>query len=222
VGAYESVSGQYGAITNWGNFNAAKKKFREAGSEWPSGTDTSWYSAAINEGANGYRLPGFHQWRWAAMSAGKLINGVNMNDKSKPFAGSSRHNNVDDYAWYFENRYLPGIGSPYSVFQVGLKKPNDLGLLRHEREPGEWCFDRSDGGEIRSLRPGPMSDTDYNMVALADGGFVETSPPGRLIMGGWVEDRIGLLGLANFNKSEFDEPQANIGLRVMRYVENNE
>jgi len=52
--------------------------------------------------------------------------------------------NIDEVAWYAEN-------SNYLIQDVGLKKPNQLGLFDCSGNIWEWCYDTEEMENIKSL-----------------------------------------------------------------------
>ncbi|MBP5402636.1 MAG: SUMF1/EgtB/PvdO family nonheme iron enzyme [Treponema sp.] len=73
---------------------------------------------------NGYRLPTRAEWMYAAFGGSK--------SKGKHiYSGSDR---LDEVAWNEEN-------SDEMTHQVGLKKPNELGLYDMTGNVAEWCWD---------------------------------------------------------------------------------
>jgi formylglycine-generating enzyme required for sulfatase activity len=222
----------------WATFNSAGKKYGDPSSEWPSGN--CWIICSngqpvttgnrtrvpaiitVDWNANGYRLPTMQQWRWAAMGAdmreARLVNGVNISDWLKPFAGSTGTNTIEDYAWFFEN------SGGYSVFPVASKLPNELGLYDMTGNVREWCWDpHTNPVANRSLEGGPKGDFGYNDSGSSNTGISSNNPPlmdggwERLIMGVCATDRITVIGIGAWDSANSTVPDTQNGLRVMRW-----
>jgi len=73
---------------------------------------------------NGYRLPTRAEWIYAASGGTKSKNKNN-------YSGSA---NLDEIAWHENN-------ADEMTHQVGLKKPNELGLYDMNGNVAEWCWD---------------------------------------------------------------------------------
>ena len=86
----------------------------------------------------GFRLPTEVEWEWFASGGQKAIEQGTFN---YIYSGS---NNIDEVAWYIEN-------SNYFIQDVGLKKPNQLGLFDCSGNIWEWCYDTEDMENIKSL-----------------------------------------------------------------------
>jgi formylglycine-generating enzyme required for sulfatase activity len=202
----------HAAITDaagWQAFNNPPRKFRADDSDWPK--DNSWYTlVTIDETADGFRLPSLNQWRWAAMGAdmnpAKLVNGVNVVDRAKPFSGYNGNNTITDYAWFNDTRIS-------TWFPVARKKPNELGLYDMSGSLLEWCWDPHNASKDH-ISTGPMGDSDYNTY---------TDGVNRILMGGWAEDRIYRMSLSWWNYRDHDHfvigglGTIDQGLRIIRY-----
>ncbi len=69
------------------------------------------------------RLPTDAEWQFAA-KGGKLSNGY-------IYSGS---NNINEVAWYYDN-------SNKNTYEIGKKKPNELGIFDMTGNVSEWCLD---------------------------------------------------------------------------------
>ena len=81
----------------------------------------------------GFRLPTEVEWEWFARG-GQIA--IEEGTFDYTYSGS---NNIDEVAWHIENS-----GETYNV---GLKKPNQLGLYDCAGNVWEWCYDTTENIE---------------------------------------------------------------------------
>ena len=79
----------------------------------------------------GFRLPTEVEWEWFARG-GQVA--IEQGTFDYTYSGSD---NIDEVAWYAKN-------SGYHMQDVGLKKPNQLGLYDCSGNVWEWCYDTTE------------------------------------------------------------------------------
>ena len=78
-----------------------------------------------------FRLPTEAEWEFAARGGTKSLN--------YKYSGS---NDINTVAWYMDNAFEKGEGSPdYGTHVVKTKKPNELGIYDMSGNVNEWCSD---------------------------------------------------------------------------------
>ncbi len=85
----------------------------------------------------GFRLPTEVEWEWFARGG---QNAIEQGTFDYTYSGS---NNINEVAWYYDN----SGGNNGSTKDVGLKKPNQLGLYDCSGNVWEWCYDTTENIE---------------------------------------------------------------------------
>ena len=85
----------------------------------------------------GFRLPTEVEWEWFARGG---QNAIEQGTFDYTYSGS---NNINEVAWYYDN----SGGNNGSTKDVGLKKPNQLGLYGCSGNVWEWCYDTTENIE---------------------------------------------------------------------------
>ena len=132
------------------------------------GEETVYPDVANFKNTEGFRLPTEVEWEWFARG-GQIA--IEQGTFDYTYSGS---NNIDKVAWHIENS-----GETYNV---GLKKPNQLGLYDCAGNVWEWCYDTTENIEegknyiykafdssniYRRLKGGSWDDIDNDCAVLS-------------------------------------------------------
>lgn len=97
----------------------------------------------------GFRLPTELEWEWFARG-GEIA----MQDGTFDFIYSGS-NDIYEVSWY-------GINSGRKTHDVGIKKPNQLGIYDCSGNVYEWCYDTINSGYISEKTPYIYDETESN------------------------------------------------------------
>ena len=98
------------------------------------GVETVYPDVANFKNTEGFRLPTEVEWEWFARG-GQVA--IEQGTFDYTYSGS---NNINEVAWYIGN-------SGRKTQDVGLKKPNQLGLYDCNGNVWEWCYDTTENIE---------------------------------------------------------------------------
>jgi len=137
----------------------------------------------------GFRLPTEVEWEWFARGGQIAIEQGTFN---YTYSGS---NNIDEVAWYVENS-----GETYNV---GLKKPNQLGLYDCTGNVWEWCYDTTENIE---------EGKNYIYKAF------DASNKSRRLKGGSWNDISKFCAVLNREINQATDAHYVLGFRIVRTV----
>ncbi|MBN2280292.1 MAG: formylglycine-generating enzyme family protein [Candidatus Marinimicrobia bacterium] len=106
-----------------------------------------------NWNASGYRLPTEKEWEFAARSRGR---------KDRPYSGTDRAFNLDEYAWYNRSSY-------YQIQTAGMKLPNELGIYDMTGNVREWCWNSYADYPLGKNRQSVISNAEKYRVVRGGG-----------------------------------------------------
>ena len=101
------------------------------------GGETVYPDVANFKNTEGFRLPTEVEWEWFARGG---QNAIEQGTFDNTYSGS---NSINEVAWYYEN----SGGNKGTTQDVGLKKPNQLGLYDCTGNVWEWCYDTTENIE---------------------------------------------------------------------------
>ena len=153
------------------------------------GGETVYPDVANFKNTEGFRLPTEVEWEWFARGGQKAIEQGTFN---YIYSGS---NNIDEVAWYIENS-----GEAYNV---GLKKPNQLGLYDCSGNVWEWCYDT-----IENIENGKS----YIYKSF------DASNIYRRLKGGSYNDLAGVCAVLNHYDIKATDSSFLLGFRLVRTV----
>ena len=105
------------------------------------GGETVYPDVANFKNTEGFRLPTEVEWEWFARG-GQIA--IEQGTFDYTYSGS---NNINEVAWYYENSGIKNGNGTGSTKDVGLKKPNQLGLYDCSGNIWEWCYDTTENIE---------------------------------------------------------------------------
>ena len=157
------------------------------------GGETVYPNVANFKNTKGFRLPTEVEWEWFARG-GQIA--IEEGTFDYTYSGS---NNINEVAWYYEN----SGGNKGATQDVGLKKPNQLGLYDCSGNIWEWCYDTTENIE---------NGKSYTYKA-----FDSSNVYRRLKGGSWYEDANVCTVLCR-NYAHAIDANDVVGFRLVRTV----
>ena len=159
------------------------------------------------ENTEGFRLPTEVEWEWFARG-GQVA--IEQGTFDYTYSGSD---NIDEVAWYYGNSYN-------EIKDVGLKKPNQLGLYDCSGNVWEWCYDTTKDYRTKNIENGKSYtykafDHSFNKYRIIKGGscFYE------MLWYGEDESRYVVERCTVFHRGEWEATNWEyIGFRLVRTV----
>ena len=163
------------------------------------GGETVYPDVANFKNTEGFRLPTEVEWEWFARG-GQIA--IEQGTFDYTYSGS---NNINEVAWFKEN----SGGNNGSTKDVGLKKPNQLGLYDCSGNVWEWCYDTTeDYDTIEDIEEGK------NYIYKA---FDSSNIYRRLKGGSWYDDAEDCAVLiSSYDQATFAD--YSFGFRLVRTV----
>ena len=141
----------------------------------------------------GFRLPTEVEWEYFARGGQVAIDDGTFD---YTYSGS---NNINEVAWYHEN----SGGNKGSTQDVGLKKPNQLGLYDCSGNVWEWCYDTTENIE---------NGKDYIYKAFDSSNIYR-----RIKGGSWV-DKAGDCAVLRRSNIQATDADSYFGFRFVRTI----